>query len=146
MKKFVLDCSVTMTWCFEDEATESAEHSLALLKEMTAIVPSIWVVEVMNVLRVAERKNRINVSSADHFIRFLNTLPIILDSGLNHFLNTSILAISRKHSLSAYDAAYLEIALRYNIPLVSFDKNLCAAAKKEGVVLLSTEPQNQPFA
>ncbi len=145
MKKFVLDCSVTMTWCFEDEATESAEDSLALLKEMTAIVPPIWSIEVMNVLRVAERKNRINIASADHFIRFLNTLPIILDSGLNHCLNTSILAISRKHSLSAYDAAYLEIALRYNIPLISFDKNLCAAAKKEGVALLSTEPQSLPF-
>ncbi len=139
----MLDCSVTMTWCFEDEASKSAEHSLALLEKRTASVPPIWSIEVMNVLRVAERKNRINISSSDHFIRFLNTLPITVDSGLNHFLNTSILAISRKHALSAYDAAYLEMALRYNIPLVSFDKNLCAAAKKEDVPFLSMEPQNQ---
>ncbi len=136
MKAFVLDCSVTMAWCFEDEANEETEHALALLEEMTAIVPPIWSIEVMNALRVAERKNRIDISSADKFICFLNDLPIHLDTSFSHLFNEKILTISRKHSLSTYDAAYLEIALRSNIPMISFDKDLCVAAKKEGVKLL----------
>lgn len=136
MKAFVLDCSVTMAWCFEDEAHEGAAHTLALLQEMTAIVPPIWSMEVMNVLRVAERKNRIDLSSADTFIGFLKALPIQLDIGFTHLFNEKLLRIARKHLLSTYDAAYLELALRSNSPMVSFDRNLCAAAKKEGVKLL----------
>jgi len=135
---FVLDCSVTMSWCFEDENTEYSKQILLLLKKIKAIVPCIWPLDVMNVLKVAENKHRITTLKSNAFVNLLNSLPIEIDPNLNCLLNKSILEITRKHSLSAYDAAYLEIAIRQNIPLISFDKKLCEVAKKEGISIFTT--------
>ncbi len=136
MKTFVLDCSVTMSWCFAGEANEYADKILELLKETKALVPSIWSLEVINVLHVSERKKRITVSQSNNFVNLINALPIEIDMSVEELPNRRILEISRKYSLSAYDAAYLELAIRKNIPLSSFDKILCTAAEKAGVDLL----------
>lgn len=133
MKTFVLDCSITMAWCFEDEANEESDEALILLKEMKAIVPGVWPLEVMNVLWVGERKNRITNTQANTFIHLLNALPIEVDIPLMDVLNKNVLEISRTYSISAYDASYLELALRKNIPLFSADKMLSNAAKKAGI-------------
>lgn len=133
MKLFVLDCSVTMAWCFEDESNATSDKILASLKESKAMVPSIWPLEVINVLRVGERKKRLSASQSNTFINLLRGLPIEVDMNPIDLPNQSILEISREYSISAYDAAYLELALRKNLPLVSFDKILCEAAKNAGI-------------
>lgn len=135
MKSFVLDCSVTMAWCFSDEANECSDEALRLLKNSKAVVPSVWSLEVINVLRTCERKNRINTAQSNTFIQLLNALPIEIDVNQNELPNKNILEISRKYSISAYHAAYLELSLRRNIPLISFDKILCEAAEKAGISL-----------
>jgi predicted nucleic acid-binding protein len=130
LKTFVLDCSITMAWCFADEANDRSDEVLELLKESNAIVPSIWTLEVINVLHVAERKKRITPTQSNTFINLLAALPIEVDMSLNDLPNKQILEISRKYKISAYDAAYLELALRKKVPLFSFDMALCIAAKK----------------
>jgi len=130
LKAFVLDCSVTMAWCFDDEANEQSDQALVLLKNGKAVVPAIWPLEVLNVLHVSERKKRISVSQSNTFISLLNALPIEIDMSLHDSLNKTILEISRQYSISAYDAAYLELAKRRTIPLFSFDKILIETAKK----------------
>jgi predicted nucleic acid-binding protein len=124
-----------MSWCFEDESAAAANEILALLKDGKAIVPHIWRLEISNVLAVAERNKRIKHSDSEIFIDLLNKLAIEIDDGLSGLLNMQILTICRKHNLSAYDAAYLELAKRYDVPLATFDKTLSRSAKKEGVVL-----------
>lgn len=136
MKAFILDCSTTMAWCFADETNEQADTILNLLKDTKAFVPNIWSLEVINVLRVGERKKRISIDQSNNFISLINTLPIEIDMGVNELPNRKILEISRKYLLSAYDASYLELAIRKGIPFSSFDKILCAAAKKAGIDLL----------
>lgn len=133
MKFFVLDCSVTMAWCFEDEKNDFSDKLLKSLNSSKAIVPAVWSLEVQNVLYVAERKKRISREQSTIFINFLNELPIEIDLTLSDFINKKILEISRKYSISAYDAAYLELALRKDIPFASLDKMLNDASKKAGV-------------
>jgi predicted nucleic acid-binding protein len=132
---FILDCSVTMSWCLENEKNKDSEQALYLLAKKKAIVPCIWTLEVINVLRVAERQNRISSADSNTFISLLNTFPIEVDVNSDS-LNRKILDIIREHALSAYDAAYLELAIKYNAPLASFDKLLNKVAKKEGVEVL----------
>lgn len=126
---FVLDCSVTMAWCFEDEANTYAESILDQWQEGVAIVPTIWPLEVANVLLMAERKKRINKIKSATFKNALSSLPITVDhTSHNNALNT-IIELARKTKLSVYDAAYLEIALNEEIPICSLDKALVKAAK-----------------
>lgn len=126
-----------MSWCFEDETINKDSKSLLqLLKKTTAIVPAIWNLEVTNVLVSAERRSRITQEQTAQFIDLVSTLPIESDVGLNTVLNKEVLKLSRKYNLSAYDAAYLELALRYKIPLATFDRNLRSCATAAGVKLL----------
>lgn len=119
-----------MAWCFEDEANDDSDRILDFLRESKALVPFIWPLEIINVLRVGERKNRISTSQSNTFIRLLNALPIEVDLDIQSLINKNIIEISREYAISSYDAAYLELALRKDIPLVSFDKLLCEAANK----------------
>jgi predicted nucleic acid-binding protein len=124
-----------MAWCFDDESSEYSDEILKHLRQGSAIVPAVWHLEVINVLRVGEKRKRISQSQAETFISLLNALPIEVDMGLDELPNRSIMDFSRKYSISAYDAAYLELALRKGLPLISFDKMLCEAAKKAGILI-----------
>jgi predicted nucleic acid-binding protein len=127
---------MAISWCFEDEFTEHSRSVLLKLKNSKALVPHIWFLEVLNVLHVAERKERIRAEQSEHFIKLFSSMPIEADCGLSGSFNKKVLYLARKHHLSAYDAAYLELALRCNAPLASLDKHLCTVAKKEGIQLL----------
>lgn len=135
MSSFVLDCSVTMAWCFPDEHNDKAEQVLRHLTQTKALVPEIWALEVNNVLHIAERKKRITPTQSNTFIHLLNGLPIEIGKGLNERPSLYLLDITRQFNISAYDAAYLELALRQSIPLASFDQLLCSSAKKAGIAL-----------
>jgi predicted nucleic acid-binding protein len=134
--RFVLDCSVALAWCFPDEKTDQSRALLRSLKEGSAVVPSLWFLEVSNAILVGERRGRLSRAMGAQALRLLGRLPIELDDRPGFPLAHDLLALAREHRLSSYDAAYLEVALRLSLPLASLDRHLQAAAKKAGVRLL----------
>lgn len=131
---FVLDASVALAWCFEDEGTSQTDAILDRLAEDSAVAPSLWELEVVNVLLLAERRGRITESQTARFVALLSQLPIHIsfaeaDMG-------AVLAAGRHHGLTAYDAAYLVLAEREGIPLATTDGKLRTAARAAGVPLL----------
>lgn len=126
---FVLDCSVTMAWCFSDEASVYADTALEGLKQGKALVPSLWLLEISNVLLVAERRQRLQPQDSQRFLGLLKTLPIEVYAGpeladLNH-----LILLGRQSGLSAYDTAYLQLALNQGLPLATLDQKLIRCAQ-----------------
>ena len=132
---FVLDCSITMSWCFEDERNESSDIALESLAQSVAVVPTIWPLEVANVLLMAKGKKRITEMQSARFIDALTALPIIIDSSTSSRAMHSIALLAEQLNLTIYDAAYLELAIREAIPLLTLDQALIQAAKKMNVPL-----------
>ncbi len=126
---FVLDCSVTMTWLFDDERTEQTDAILDILEKTKAVVPAIWSLEVANVLLFAKRKKRINEKTACAFIDALSLLPIHVDQSTMSRAMHSIFLLAEQTHTTIYDACYLELAYREQVPLVTCDKDLLKAAK-----------------
>lgn len=139
MSRFVLDCSVAMAWCFEDEpdAQAYANSVLGALETDSAVAPSIWPLEIANVLAVAERKDRLREAESARFLELLHLLPIEIDPHTHARATGPILALARRRGLSSYDAAYLDLAMREGLPLASLDKALVAAAESSGVTPLA---------
>lgn len=136
MNRFVLDCSIVMAWCFEDEADNYADSILELLADSEAIAPSIWALEVANVLLAGERRKRLTEADSMRFINLLGELPIIVDKETSGRALSETIAIGRRQGLSSYDAAYLEIAMREGMALATLDDRLKRAARKCGVMLV----------
>jgi predicted nucleic acid-binding protein len=133
---FVLDASMTMSWCFADERTPYSRSVLQSLLNTYAEVPSLWIFEVANVLALSERKRRISALVSDEFIQVLSALDIRTDQVNPFAAGNELLLLVRRHGLTAYDAAYLELAKRKGLPLATFDKELIKAANQESVALL----------
>lgn len=131
---FVLDTSVTMAWCFADEATKETEALLEQLRSETALVPPLWGLEVANVLLLGERRSRLTELQTTRFLNLLHALPITIDT--RRFDQTAILATARHHRLSAYDASYLLLAETTGLALATLDKNLAKASKRAGITVL----------
>ncbi|MDP2829788.1 MAG: type II toxin-antitoxin system VapC family toxin [Sulfuricellaceae bacterium] len=136
MKRFVLDNSVVMAWYFEDEASDFTSAVLESLAESEALVPSIWPLEVANVLLVGERRGRSTEARSGRFIALLDTLPIRVDGATAQHALAGILSLAREHRLSAYDAAYLELAMREGVAMATQDQALRRAATACGVGLV----------
>jgi len=137
MSRRVIDCSIAAAWFFDDETSDLAEHVLDDLATHPAVVPSIWRLEMANVLAIAERTGRVTAAKSERFLANLIDLPIAIDSRDADQAFGAILGLARLYGLSSYDAAYLELALREGIPLATLDKPLRSAASKAGVVLVS---------
>jgi predicted nucleic acid-binding protein len=133
---FVLDASMTMSWCFDDEATAATEDVLRQLAYTGAEVPVLWYFEVANVLAVSLRRKRITREVASVFLARLKRLRIEVEDRDQPVSGEELLPLVLAHGLAAYDAAYLELALRKHYPLATLDKNLIAAARKEGIQVL----------
>lgn len=127
-----------MTWCFEDERNDFADSILEALQDSKAIVPTLWSFEVANVLLMAQKNKRITEVQVANFIDALSALPIEIDESTTSKAMHSIFALAATSDLTIYDAAYLELALREKIPLVTLDKGLIKAAKKLNVSLIPT--------
>jgi predicted nucleic acid-binding protein len=136
LKRFVVDCSVTMAWCFQDEVDAYTDSVLDLLMDSEAIVPSIWPLEVANVLLVAERSKRLTEADSLQFVKLLRGLPISVDTGSSDRALNEVLFIGRQQGLSSYDAAYLELAMREGAALATRDSKLMRVAEKCGVKLI----------
>ena len=133
---FVVDASVTIGWCFEDESDSFPAAVLDRLTSEEALVPSHWPLEVANVLLVGERKGRLTRAEAARFIELLGGLPIRIDGETAHRGFADALDLGRDHDLSAHDAAYLELAMRTGLPLATTDTRLRRAAAEVGVALV----------
>lgn len=130
---FVLDGSVAAAWCFADEAGEYTRGVLAAFRNARAYVPELWGLEIANVLLVGERRGRISRQEADRFLALIRSLPILVDQHPCMDALERVLGLARDYSLSAYDAAYLELAHRLGVPLATLDARLASAAQDSGV-------------
>ncbi|HEX4075779.1 MAG TPA: type II toxin-antitoxin system VapC family toxin [Candidatus Acidoferrales bacterium] len=126
---FVLDCSIAMAWLFGDQAPTKTAALLRRLGTETALVPAWWFIEVTNVLALAERKGRVASTQSDAFIADLGKLGIERDDEAPDRAFTNLLTLCRAHRLTCYDAMYLELALRRDLPLTTLDEDLRKAAK-----------------
>lgn len=132
----VLDCSLTMTWLFEDEASAASDKILDDLQDSIAVVPTIWPLEVSNVLLLTMRKKRLSAAKAAGFIDALALLPIVVDQTTSTRAMHSIFSLADSFQITVYDAAYLELAIREKIPLATLDQELIKAAHASGVKTL----------
>ena len=132
---FVLDASVALSWCFEDEGGDYSVRVLEALRSSEAVVASLWPLEVANGLVVAERRGRLDAAASVRFMELVLALPIVVDPVSRGRSLTGTYGLARARGLSAYDAAYLELALRQGAPLATLDGKLREAAAAEGVPL-----------
>ncbi len=130
---FVLDASVTLAWCFEDERAGYAMRVLDELADGEAIVSSLWPMEVTNGLSTALREKRIDRAGAAEARNILIALPIVVDPVDRRRAFEDIPRLARANGLTTYDASYLEVAVRLGIPLATLDRGLAKAAADEGV-------------
>ena len=137
MQDFVIDNSVVMSWCFQDETNKYTDTVLDCLEQATAYVPAIWPLEVSNVLLVAERRKRLSQADSTRFISLLFDLPIIVEQESPERMLSEILALAREYKLSSYDASYLDLAMRKGLPIATTDKHIIAAARNSNVPIVT---------
>ena len=135
VEHFVVDNSVVMSWYFKDETNKYADTILEKLTDAIAVVPSIWPLEVVNVLIVAERQRRLSESDSIRFLTLLSQLPIVLEYERPEMMK-ELLALARAYNLSSYDASYLYLAMRKGLPIATLDNKLIEAAGRIEVPLL----------
>ena len=136
---FVLDASVVMAWCFEDEASECADAVLSRLVQNSAVAPSIWPLEVGNALVNSERRGRITQAAGGSFLELLRQLPIEVEQISERRVFDVVMALAREHSISTYDAAYLDLAMQTGLPLATIDGPLQDAAVSCGVAVFGVD-------
>lgn len=135
MNAIVVDCSVTMAWCFEDECDALAEAVLGVFGEVDVWVPSIWPLEVANVLLVAERRGRLDQTGSTRFVELLGDLPIQVDGSTHERAFGALVGRGRELGLSSYDAAYVELAERRGAALATRDSRMAASGRETGLQL-----------
>jgi predicted nucleic acid-binding protein len=133
----VIDASVTLAWCFVDEDSPYAETVLAALQNTTALVPTIWALEIANGILVAERRRRIDNDQVAEFLELVNALSIVEEGQASDYYLGHILPLARKHQLSSYDACYLDLALRHGLSLATQDAQLTRVAESLHVTLFA---------
>jgi predicted nucleic acid-binding protein len=134
---FVLDASIVLTWCFPDEETRKAEE----ISERIALgdkiaVTAFWRHEVLNALLMGEKRKRLTSDLIQTFIKDLERLPAEVDAPAAGTVFHATQDLCRKHGLTAYDAAYLELAMRHRIALATADGALERAARGEGIEIV----------
>jgi predicted nucleic acid-binding protein len=131
---FVLDASVAAVWGLADESSQMADNAAERLKTEIALVPRLWWYEIRNLLIVNERRQRLTPADTAIFLDLLSAYPIQFEQAEDEI---AILRLARIYQLSFYDAAYLALALKRQVPLATLDKPLRAAASVAGVPLLA---------
>jgi len=132
----VVDASIALTWCFEDEVTEATEAIGTRVDSEGAVVPDLWRLEVANALMLAERRGRLKRSNMEQRLELLAALPIAIDANTAIRAWTDTLLLARAERLTLYAAAYLELAIRRDVELATLDRDLRRAARKMGVAVV----------
>jgi len=135
MSAFVMDCSVTASWCFTDEMDDYSRTILETLSTGRAAVPSVWQLEITNVMLAAERRKRLSAADARRFLDLVLSLPVDIDSNSSPVSSVTIFHLGLQYGLSAYDASYMELAFRLGLPLATKDRHLLEACKKAGIAI-----------
>lgn len=138
MAAFVLDCSVLLRWLLKEVDEESSVQILERVAMHGAVVPSVWPLEVANVLVTKTRSRVLKADVVKRLLAEVGELRIDVDRRTHEFAWTRIVSLAQRHGLSAYDAAYLELAARLGLPLATIDVPLRKAAVSEGVLVLPT--------
>jgi predicted nucleic acid-binding protein len=133
----VIDASVALAWCFPDERAEQAGWVLDELRQRRGMVPGIWPLEVTNAILAGERRKRVIAADVSRFFALLSQLSLAVDVTTARQSFADILPLARAHGLSAYDASYLELAMREGCTLATLDAKLRRAAKASGVAVFS---------
>jgi predicted nucleic acid-binding protein len=133
---FVLDASVTMSWCYENENTEAGRSLLRRLREQRGIVPPIWRYEVANALLAGERRCRLEPERLARFLELVESLDLEVERDATPRPGNEMM-LGRRYGISAYDASYLQVAMSRSVALATFDRRLCSAAESAGVPLLT---------
>jgi predicted nucleic acid-binding protein len=137
MASFVIDASATLPWCFEDEATPYTEGILnrcAAGEEV--IVASVWPLEITNGLLSAQRRGRVTAERVEQFLTQILRFHIQVEPFTTQQAVREVKQLAQTHQLTTYDAAYLALALRFQLPLATLDKELITAANAAGVRLV----------
>jgi predicted nucleic acid-binding protein len=132
----VVDASVALAWCFEDEASPATDAVLDRVKDEGAIVPSLWHLELGNILLMAERRGRTIQGGIVARLALMGQLPITIDAETTGRAWREILTLARAEHLTTYDAAYLELAVRRGLTLATKDEALLGAARRIGVAVV----------
>ncbi len=133
---FVVDASFAASWCFDDEATVSTDVWFRRATDRGFVVPSLWIYEVAKLMRMAEKRGRITIVESKDRLDVLRSLVIHGDETQIGRTWDAVLDIARAHDLTAYDAAYVELALRMEYPLATRDKAMISAARKFGIKVI----------
>jgi predicted nucleic acid-binding protein len=134
---FVVDASVGFAWVYEAQATPETDHLLnELAAGAVAVVPAMWFLEVANVLLVAQRRHRLTAVQRRIALEKLGAMPLTVDDEASRHAFGKTSELAEKYGLTVYDAHYLEVALRWKLPLSSRDDPLRQAAKQCGVKVL----------
>ncbi|SRR5579871_4849428 len=136
----VLDSSVTLAWVYSNETTVAIRRVFDLVNATGAWVPSLWRLEVANILEMGVRRRRHTASFRDDTLVDLAVLPIHIDSETDLQAWGATTRLAERHQLTLYDAAYLELAQRRGLPLATLDGDLRSAAFAEAIPLLGTDP------
>lgn len=131
---FVLDASVVACWAFDDEDHPVAALALERIRTDEARVPALWWFEVRNILMVNERRKRLTENDTATFLRELARMGVTVDRSPEE---ADVLALARRHRLTVYDAAYLELARREGVPLATLDADLTRSAQADAVALIN---------
>lgn len=129
----VIDASVAASWILPDERSPIAEQVLRDLPQEGGVVPDLFLHEIRNILVTNELRGRIQPTDSAQFLLRLRNLQLYQDDMQD---DQTVMALARKHGLTAYDAAYLETALRRGDTLPTFDHSLAEAANREHVSVI----------
>jgi predicted nucleic acid-binding protein len=134
---FVIDASVVLAWCFEDESDARADAALERISVEGAVAPAHWPLEMADAVRTAERRGRLRQADAARFRELLVELPVELVAVELSAALQGVLEDARAYDLSAYDAAYLDLAAVRGLPLATVDARLRRACELAGVQLVA---------
>ena len=137
MPGLVLDCSIIAAWLLPGERNDAIDRILTRVTEEGALVPGVWRIEVLNALLTAERRKRIAAADRARGLAIVGQLPIEVDLETSDRAWSEIASLAARFRLTAYDAAYLELAHRTGLPLATLDGDVRAAAAKLGVGLVT---------
>ncbi len=133
---FVLDSSVALAWVLPDEAKPTLDHLCDRLANDVALVPPVWPLEIGNVLLVAVKRGRLKARDVSQLVTALRALPLEIDTASTERALEATLALAQKYDLTTYDASYLELAKRRDLPLATLDTRLRQACLSAKITLL----------